>query len=348
MSYNKLTYKEIDSVHALEKTKPLAAAKCANYDQRLADGHSIALIQYQYNYKCNFRCPFCSIADFRRQAHPNWLDIPKTKDIFDQAHDYGLAHMGISGGEPLAFHDFDDLVGAIGADRFHIQLDTNGWLMTSYNAKRAKDLGIDKVQVSIEAADEAEHDKSVGRQGSFKRCMEAIDNVRDAGLQLQVSTVVWHDRIASGEFSNFMKLMYSMDAPVSVIYAKPCGDFNNSMESLCNPADIKEVKRLMDMYGGYTHTTPGYGRDIGCLAVKRSVSITAFGDLLPCPWMYFSLGNLFDEPLGKLLDKGMLYFSERSPVCRMSESKQFINDVVSKIVGRTDLPTIEEVMGERK
>ena len=346
MTYNKLTYEEIDRVQALEDTKPLAAAKCAMYDQRLADGHSIALIQYQYNYRCNFRYPFCSVSDFGRQMHDRWLDIPKTKDIFDQAHDYGLAHMGISGGEPLTFPDFDDLVGAIGADRFHIQLDTNGWLMTLDNAKRAKALGIDKVQVSVEAHNEEEHDRSVGRKGSFVRCMEAIDNVRAAGLQLQVSTVVWHDRVASGDFAKFMKLMYTLDAPVSVIYAKPCGSFNNSMESLCNATDIKVVERLMKEYNGYTHTTPGYGRDIGCLAVKRSVSITSFGELLPCPWMYFSLGNVFDEPLGDLLDKGMLYFSKRSPVCRMSESKKFIRMYSEKIGMRTDLPTIEEVMGE--
>jgi MoaA/NifB/PqqE/SkfB family radical SAM enzyme len=342
----KLSKSEVERIQFLKDTKPAAAAKCAEYDNRLAAGHSIALIQYQYNYQCNFNCPFCSIADFRRQAHKRQLDVAKTKDIFDQAHDYGLAHMGISGGEPLTFPDFDDLVNSIGPDRFHIQLDTNGWLMTPMNAWRARDLGIDKVQVSIEAANATDHDRSVGRPGSFKRCMAAMDNVRDAGLQLQVSTVVWHDRVASGEFKEFMRLMFAHDAPVSVIYAKPCGDFLNSMETLCTPDDIREVKRLMDLYGGYTHTTPGYGRDMGCLAVKRSVSITAFGEVLPCPWMYFTLGNVYDTPLADILDKGMKYFGERSPVCRMSEDKRFIELYADK--ANSSLPAIEKVMGELK
>ena len=179
--------------------------------------------------------------------------------------------------------------------------------------------------------------------------MSAINNVRAAEMQLQVSTVVWHDRVVSGEFEKFMQLMNSHDAPVSVIYAKPCGDFStNYQDSQCTPADIKEIKRLMTEYNGYTHTTPGYGRDIGCLAVKRSVSITAFGEVLPCPWMYFTLGNVYDKPLGDILDKGMRYFADRSPVCRMSESKKFIKMYSDKVGSRDDLPPIEEIMGELK
>ena len=48
--------------------------------------------------------------------------------------------------------------------------------------------------------------------------------------------------------------------------------------------------------------------------------------------------------LGDILDKGMRCFADRSPVCRMSEDKRFIQEVASKL--DSSLPPIEDVMGE--
>jgi MoaA/NifB/PqqE/SkfB family radical SAM enzyme len=340
-----LSPQESASQLALKASKPAVYAKCLRFDERLAAGHSIALIQYQYRYNCNFKCSFCSISGFRFGEHKRALDISMTRRIFDQAHAYGLAHMGLSGGEPLTFPDFDELVDAVGPDRFHIQLDTNGWLMNKANAAHARGLGIDKVQVSVESADPDEHDKAVRMFGSWRRCMAAIDNVLDAGLQLQVSTVLWHERVISGEFERFMRMMHDRNAPVSVIYAKPCGEFAKRFNEVLTPEDIRIAKGLMERYNGYTHTTPNYGRDLGCLAVKRSVSITAFGEVLPCPWIYWTLGNVFDTPLADILDKGMRYFGPRSAVCRMSESPKFLKKYVLPAMEMGGLPTVEEVMG---
>jgi len=333
------------SQQTLKAKKPIVYEKCIKFDDQLAAGKSIALIQLQYKYTCNFHCSFCSIAGLRERQYERKLDIPTVKRVFDEADAYGLAHMGLSGGEPLTFPDFDELVEAVGADRFHIQLDTNGFLFTKANAERAKRLGIDKVQISIEGLDEVEHDKAMRRPGSHKKAMDAIDNVLEAGLQLQVSTVVWHSRVTSGDFEAFIRYMHHRGAPVSAIYAKPVGEFRNQYDELCTPEDIRKVKALLKQYGGYDHATANYGRDLGCTAVKRIISITASGEVLPCPWMYWSLGNIFDTSLTDIIAKGMRYFGERNPVCRMSEDARFYRKYAH--LGTDDLPPIEQVMGER-
>jgi MoaA/NifB/PqqE/SkfB family radical SAM enzyme len=341
-----LSKSEIEAVDTLRRNKPLAAAKAARFDDQLAAGKSIALIQLQYKYACNFHCSHCSIAGFRANKYDRALTIPVVKYIFDQADAYGLAHMGISGGEPLVFADLDQLIEAIGPDRFHIQLDTNGWMMTPEKARRMKMLGVDKVQISIDGVDAEEHDAFRRRSGSHGRAMAAIDAVLGAGLAVQVATVVGHDRAQSTEFLEFMQMMHKRGAPVSVVYAKPVGEYAGRFDQMCTSEDIAHVKRLLKEYGGYDHTTPGYGRDLGCTAVKRIVSITAFGDVLPCPWMYWSLGNVFDTPLADILDKGMRYFGDRSPVCRLSEDAEFNRKYTSKVAGLDYVPTIEEVMGD--
>lgn len=339
-----LTEAEQASQLRLKAKKPLVYDKVIRFDDMLEQGKSIALIQLQYNYRCNFHCGFCSIEGLREKQYDRGLDIPTVKRIFDEADAYGLAHMGLSGGEPLTFPDFDELVEAVGADRFHIQLDTNGFLFTKANAERVKRLGIDKVQISIEGLDEVSHDKAVRRPGSHKRALQAIDNVLEAGLQLQVSTVVWHSRVTSGDFEQFIKYMASRCAPVSAIYAKPVGAFRNQYDELCTPDDIRKVKALLKQYGGYDHSTANFGRDLGCTAVKRIISVTHGGEVLPCPWMYWSLGNIFDESLADILAKGMRYFGERNPVCRLSEDARFYKRYAH--LGNDDLPPIELVMGE--
>lgn len=340
-----LTEQEAKSREALRKHKPLVYEKVVKFDAQLAAHKSIAIIQLQYAYACNFHCSHCSIAGFRKQTHTRKLDIPTVKRIYDEADAYGLAHTGISGGEPLVFKDLPKIIAAIGPDRFHIQLDTNGWLMTLERAQFYKSMGVDKVQISIDGVDAEAHDSFRRKPGSHAKCMEAMDAIRDAGLALQVATVVDHERAQSEEFVQFLQLMHSKGAATSVHFAKPVGEWAGRNDLLCTPEDIAYIKSLCKQYGAYDHTTPCYGQDLGCIAVKRMVSVTAFGEVLPCPWMYWTLGNVFDTPLADILDKGMSYFSERFPVCRLSESAEFNEKYTSKTAGLDYLPTIEEVMG---
>jgi MoaA/NifB/PqqE/SkfB family radical SAM enzyme len=340
-----LSEQEAKNREALRSIKPLVYEKCLRFPEQLAAGKSIALIQLQYKYQCNFHCSHCSIANFRTQKHERKLDLFTVKRIFDEADEYGLAHMGISGGEPLVFKDLEQLIRMIGADRFHIQLDTNGWLFTPAIAKIMKSLGVDKVQISIDGLDAFEHDKFRNQPGSHERCMQAIDAAQGAGLALQVATVVTHVRAQSAEFYQFMKQMNEKCAPVSMIYAKPVGEFMGRTDELCTPEDIAVVKQLQKEFGGYDHTAANYGLDLGCVAVKRIVSITSFGEVLPCPWMYWTLGNVFDMPLADILAKGMRYFGDRCEVCRLSESAEFV-EKYGAFMGDSDLPTIEKVMGE--
>jgi MoaA/NifB/PqqE/SkfB family radical SAM enzyme len=326
----------------LQTEKPLAYAKIQKYNEMIEAGKSIAIIQLQYSYACNFHCSHCSILNFRTQSG-RMLDVEKVKDISKQADEYGLAQWGLSGGEPLVFRELPELIEALMPDRFHIQMDTNGWLMTKQKAKFVKSLGVDKIQISIDGMDAELHDSFRRKPGSHARCIRAMEAVKEAGMQLQIATVVDHERANSEELERFFEFCQINGGAPSVVYAKPVGEWAGRTDVLCTQSDINHVKILLEKYGGYDHTTPQYGIDFGCLAVKRMISITGFGDVLPCPWMYFSLGNVFDEPLSDILDKGMRYFKDRSPVCRVSESKEFQKNVLSKLDGLS-LPKIEEVM----
>lgn len=322
--------------------KPLAYAKMQKFDDMLKEGRSIAIMQLQYSYACNFHCSHCSIAGFRKNQTKHTLTVEDVADIARQADDYGLAQWGLSGGEPLVFPELPRLIEAMMPDKFHIQLDTNGWLMTKATALWLKDYGIDKVQISLDGMDAEQHDSFRKMPGSHARAIKAMDYVRDAGMQLQIATVVDHERANSEELERFFEFCQQNGGAPSVVYAKPVGEWAGRFDLLCTADDIAKVKLLLAKYGGYDHTSIQHNRDLGCLAVKRMVSITAFGDVLPCPWMYTSLGNLYDEPLSDILSRGMRYFGERNPLCRMSEDREFATKYAGKM--NDSLPHISEVI----
>ena len=75
-------------------SKPAAWQKVSRYDERLARGESIAVIQLQYDYACNMSCEHCSISDFRRAtgaASRRGLDPEDIRMLCNQADAYGLA-----------------------------------------------------------------------------------------------------------------------------------------------------------------------------------------------------------------------------------------------------------------
>jgi MoaA/NifB/PqqE/SkfB family radical SAM enzyme len=342
-----MTEKEIKSRMALRVSKPIVYRKVLDYGKKLEKGESIAIIQLQYDYRCNFHCQHCAVMGFKRNNGHRELDVDMVRNVFDQAHEMGLAQVGISGGEPLLFKDLDEVINAIGPERFHIQVDTNGLLMTNAKARHLKEMGVDKIQVSIDSLNKGDHDSFRNHSGAYEAAMKAIKSVQDAGLSIQVSTVVTPQRARSEEFESFLGMMKEKNAPVAIIWPKPVGEWEDRLDLLISEDDINYVNSLKSKYDFYDHLTPGYGLNIGCLAVKRYISITRYGDIMPCIWMYFSLGNVFDAPLKDIVQKGLRYFGKREEKCLVSQDRKFVETYISKTYGKRLPVPIEEIMGVR-
>lgn len=343
---SKLTPQELASRNSLKASKPLVHDKVIKFEEKFKKGESFAIIQLQYNYKCNFTCQHCSISDFRyRKSASRSLTIPDIRELSRQADEMGLAHIDITGGEPLLFRDMDQLVEAINPAKFYLQSDTNGWLMTDERAKHLKSIGIDKIQLSLDSLSAKEHDEFRRQPGSHDRALRAIDSIKKAGLKMHIATVVTHQRLRSEEFMNFLEFAKSKEVAVSVCWPKPVGEWAGKVDEVITVEDIAYLDSLRSKYHLYEHLTPAYGLNIGCLAVKRMISITQFGDVLPCPWMYFSLGNIFNEPFKDIVQRGMKYFGKHESTCLVSSNREFIEKYISKTYGKKELPVpIEEIM----
>ena len=164
-----LKKEEINKRELLRLEKPYVYEKIMKYDEKVKKGESIAILQFQYDYTCNFKCEHCSVKRFQGKKEGRYFTIPDVRELSRQADEMGLAHIVITGGEPLVFPDFDDLVKAIDPQKFYITSDTNGWLLDDKRAKHLKNIGLDKIQLSLDSLSAAGHDEFRHKTGSHEK-----------------------------------------------------------------------------------------------------------------------------------------------------------------------------------
>ena len=352
-----LKSEEIEKRASLKKGKPYLYEKIKNFDEKVKNGESIAIIQFQYDYTCNFKCVHCSVKRFQGKKEGRVFTISDVKELSRQADEMGLAQIVITGGEPLVFPDFDDIVKAIDPQKFWIVSDTNGWFLDAERAKHLKSIGVDKIQLSLDSLSPEEHDEFRCKPGSHKRCMRAIDAALNAGLNIIIQTVVTKQRVRSKEFIDFLEFFNGKGVGIFVSFAKPVGVWEGNFDALVDRSDMDYMRELEKKYNVFTHLTPAYGHDLGCIAVKRMISITKYGDVMPCPYIHTSLGNFFEEPLKDIIERGMKikYFGKYVDTCLIAEDRKFINDyVVKNIYGKplpvpySDVFTSEDYIAENK
>lgn len=345
----KLSAKEKAGREYLRNTKPRVYEKVTEFSSRYGRGESVALIQLQYDYSCNMRCEHCAIETYQKHAAQKRKLTPRdVGNLADQADRLGLARFVISGGEPTIFKDLDDLVAAIGPERFFINCDSNGWLLQE-KAEHMKKIGIDRIQLSIDSLNAEEHDSFRHMPGAFERAINGIEECRRIGLPLYIQTVVTKERLHSREFIDFVEFFNGKGLDVYVSYAKPVGAWEGHFDNLIDREDLGYMRELEKKYRICNHLTPGYGLDMGCIAVKGFLTVTAYGDVQPCPFMHVSLGNILESPLEDIIRKGMgiRYFGEHVDTCLMAEDRPFLEKYIAgRVYGKPVPVPVSEVFSD--
>ncbi len=343
-----LTEKEQSGRNYLKEKKPLVFEKVSKFTEKFQRGESIAIIQLQYNYICNMKCEHCSIKRFQGANQNRRLTPKDVGRIAEQADEMGLARFVISGGEPTIFPDLEEIVNEINPEKFYINCDTNGWLLAE-KAEYLKSIGIDRMQLSIDSLDPEEHDAFRHMPGAHARALEGIKVCQEVGLPLYIQTVVTKERLHSEEFIQFLKYFNGMGLNVFVSYAKPVGAWEGHFENLIDRKDMAYMRELEKKYQVCTHLTPGYGLDMGCIGVKAFLSVTQYGDVLPCPYIHTSIGNVFDSSLKDIIQTGMniCHFGEHRDTCLIAEDLDFIQKYVAGRIYHKPLPVpCQEVFTE--
>ncbi len=128
---------------------------------------------------CNMRCPHCYAETF---AHVTPAPLDLIGKAMDEFYALGVFHYVLQGGEPVVDPDrLEQYLALCHPDESYINVVTNGWSMTKDTIKWLRSLKVDKIAFSLDSGIEEEHDGN-RLPGSFRKTMEAIDDVIAAGL----------------------------------------------------------------------------------------------------------------------------------------------------------------------
>jgi len=316
--------------------RPRVHEKIQQYFKGMLDGQISPILRLKINRSlCNFHCAHCCeepymTRDLKKRIgtldpRPQ-MGLEEYRELSRQADEYGIFRFVLTGGEALLDKNLDKLIEVLDPMKHLIILDTNGWTFDEDKAKWFAGLGGYKAQISLDSMIEEEHDSFRGKKGSYKRVLRALDAAKKANLELLISTCVVKDRVFSDEFESLCEYCKVEEIPLYVTLAKPVGTAREQDTWVCTKKDVDHLKYLENKYNIFTHMSPSYGQPGRCITVKGINTVNHDGEIVPCPYMDLSIGNVTKEPLSLILDRGMKnsWLGPYRDECIIGEHKDFI------------------------
>jgi len=317
--------------------RPRVHEKIQQYFKGMLDGQISPILRLKINRSlCNFQCTHCCEEPYMNRdvkkrtgaidPRPQ-MTTDNYRELSRQADEYGIFRFVLTGGEALQDKNIDKLIEAIDPMKHLVILDTNGWTFDTEKVKWFAGLGGYKAQISLDSMIEEEHDSFRNKKGSYKRVMRALDAAKNENLELLISTCIIKDRVFSDEFISLCEYSKDRDIPLYVTLAKPVGSARDQDTWVCTKKDVDHLKVLEDKYNIFTHMTPSYGQPGRCITVKGIDTVNHDGEIVPCPYMDLSIGNVTKEPLSVILDRGMKnsWLGPYRDECIIGENKEFID-----------------------
>jgi len=255
---------------------------------------------------CPQRCLVC----YNRERKGVTLAPLELQRVISGLVESGVAWLGLTGGEPLLRPDLPELV-ALGRGRCAMKLFTTGMGATSELASRLRSAGLFSVSVSIDSWDPAVHDGGRGSPGAWRHAVEAVETFLDAGgLHVGISAVLPRDEIrrpaaierllAFAQERGVHELWLSETKPAvaalfedEVVLAEHERRAISGWQDWWNDRVRRAGRGVVLNYLGHFEGAEHFG----CNAGRKMIYVDPFGEVSPCVFAPFSLGNVRERPL---------------------------------------------------
>ncbi len=331
----------------LNKPKMLSRL-AANYLMLLCGKIPIRTIDFAPTFKCNMNCKHCfaSLLDDPLREPLGKEDYVR---IANESYNMGAVHIAFQGGEPLIYEDLMDIINLIKPERFIVSITTNGYLLNQKRIVEFKKAGVDMFTISIDSGIAAEHDKFRQMQGAYYKAIEAVDNALKYDMAVCINTMVTRSNIYSEGLKKIIAFCKQKRIKLTVVLPAMAGKWREAFDLMLDNDAYEYLQRLMKKY-------PFIRRDLdanywhwGCGAVKEMIYVNAYGDVFPCAFIHCSLGNLKEESLSVIRERGLRIkeFSHYHHNCLAAEDISFIKQRLKVTVGKDKLPvSLKEMFPE--
>lgn len=142
--------------------------------------------QLNITWQCNLDCLYCT-------EHDNGKGHVPASDIvarIDRCKELGVLHTDLIGGEPLLHPDIVMLMRHVTRSGMSTGMTSNGFLLTADKLKELVDVGMGRIQISIDRLTPAP-----GTPKSLRTLQDKIDLIAQQGLWFNVATVLCPETI---------------------------------------------------------------------------------------------------------------------------------------------------------
>lgn len=277
-------------------------------------------------YRCNFHCAMCDMpikACTHAQKGKIEFATPRFLQIIDEFAALGVPGIGFTGGEPLLREDIFELLAATRKRGMIAHLNTNGWLLGDEQARAVIAIGVDSVNVSLDGASAATHDRIRRCAGAFDRAVSAVERLtrlkRQQGSHVRIKTVAVIDETNIDEVPEMIALAKKLGTDcIEFIPRQPFGDLSENV--IPSPDHLVKVDKLVDYLLGamkqginienspahlklFRHSFAEHPSPVRCGAAFNSLAVDCYGDIFPCvPWINWgkATGNIDNDSLAHL------------------------------------------------
>ncbi len=296
-------------------------------------------IDIALNYSCNMRCDHCSCEMMKRSCGRT-LDSDDLRRVADEALELGAIYFAFTGGEPLLNRDLEEIIQLFHPTKCLIGLQTNAVLLDEARIESLYRAGLDSIQVSLDSGDPAVHDGFRHIAGAFETTIANVDKAMARGLKVIFCTTLTHSTLRTTETLDLLDFCRAKRVPVVVSIPCPVGNWQGNFSETLTDDDRAYLVELQVRYPQLRRDFHSNYRKLGCSAGTEKLYITPYGDVIPCPFIHISFGNVKDEPLGDIRGRMLKLdrFTEYNQVCLAGEDQAFIERYVKPTYEAKRLP----------
>lgn len=146
------------------------------------------MLTYDVTHRCMRKCIYC-YAENEFSPGFGLLPLNRVKEVLAEVQQLEVHSIVLGGGDPFARRDFINILEHVIASRVRYFVSTKAFLSLG-TCKRLKDIGLQKIQISIDSADRAVADLLTGSEGFFDQAVQTIRNLQEVGIEVSAKAVV--------------------------------------------------------------------------------------------------------------------------------------------------------------
>lgn len=318
-------------VEELESEEELASFKyllAAIFARKFAGVGILPTKEYLEGYKmlniyitnaCNLRCTHCFMKSGTKLKSE--LKLEDWMNVLSDFKAFGGENVTFSGGEPLMFQDFAEILKYVHNKGLKVTILSNGLLWTESMIKELAPL-IDEIQFSIDGANEKTN-AAVRGKGNFDHVVETVIKFSNAGVKTSVSTTFTYENLENDIHTKYKEFIRAVKSrTTNEVFFKlskkllPGRDVNISIEENEKYSKrIKEIEQFVNKNADYENFIVGHSPNLITVNCGLGgISIGADGSVYFCNRIYEveSYGNVLDYPISHFMEKGKQIHEETS------------------------------------